>query len=108
MSKPVAIQVAGYFLAAVLCWSAAPLSAASAQQAFQSPEQAADALAAAVRGGNASAIVDVLGKSGADIVSSGDAAEDRNAGKLFLAGFDEGHHIEQVAEKRTVLIVGAI
>lgn len=109
MLKSVIACTARYLFLAALIWPVAFLSSgAQAQQAFKNPEQAADALAAAVRGGDPSAIVEVLGKTGADIVSSGDAAEDRSAGKLFLAGFDEGHRIEQVAEKHAVLIIGAI
>ena len=52
---------------------------ASAQQAFKSAEEAASALAEAVRTGKCRAILTVLGRGRIDIVSSEDAVADDTA-----------------------------
>ena len=51
-------------------------SASQAQQAFPSPEDAAAALAAAVKTGTRSTILKVLGKDAVDIIESGDDVAD--------------------------------
>ena len=50
----------------------ASVSVASAQQSFKSPEDAAAALVSATRDNWPKGVVDVLGRDGLDIVSSGD------------------------------------
>ena len=49
---------------------AAAISLAGAQQRFKTPDQAADALVAAARAGDRTAITTVLGPGSSDIVSS--------------------------------------
>ena len=66
-------RTVGAISALLLC---AMVCAASAQQAFKTPDEAADALARAARGADRAAILAVLGPDGADIVSSGDEVAD--------------------------------
>ena len=55
------------------------ISSASAQQVFQTPEDAATALANAVKSGAARDILKVLGPDAVDIMLSGDEVADREA-----------------------------
>ena len=77
-----------------------------AQQKFKSAEEAADALVAAARAGDGKAIDVVLGPGSADIVSSGDATEDENTRKLFVAAYDIRHRIDAPAGKPATLLLG--
>jgi hypothetical protein len=79
---------------------------ARAQQAFKSPEEAADALVAAVRAGDRKTMMAVLGPGSAQIVSSGDAVADKNLGQAFLAAFDAKHQVRKDGDSKAVLELG--
>jgi hypothetical protein len=68
-SGRVAAAAAGLLLAAL------PLAA---QKAFDSPQQAADALVAAAAAGDNAALMTIFGPDAKDLVASGDAVEDKN------------------------------
>jgi hypothetical protein len=76
-------------------------------QAFRTPEDAAAALAAALRSGNDRQVVRVLGSAGLRLVRSGDAVADRNARDRFLREYDAKAEILRPAPDRAVLQVGA-
>lgn len=97
------MRLASLIVAAALCASA---STVRAQQAFATPEAAAQALVDAVRSENRRAVFGVLGGGAADIVSSGDDVADADARKRFLAAYDEGHHVGRSADNQTVLFLG--
>jgi hypothetical protein len=82
-------------------------SPAGAQQAFKSADEAANALVAAVRAGDARAIARVLGPGANDIVSSGDKVQDDNTRKELLAAYDAKHALTKDSAGRTFLTVGA-
>jgi hypothetical protein len=82
------------------------MSAASAQQSFNSPDDAAAALAAAVKSGAKADMLKVLGANGEDIVSSGDDVADTEARNKFSSAYDAKHSVK-VDGKKASLIVGA-
>ena len=67
-------------IAALLCSA----SAAIAQQAFKTPDEAASALASAAKAGDMKALATVLGPDGDDIVSSGDEVADAATRERFV------------------------
>jgi len=79
---------------------------ANAQQGYASPAAAADALAAAAKGGDQNAMLGVLGSGAKDIVSSGDDVEDASARQRFLGAYDEKHIVVDEGGKKAVVIVG--
>lgn len=81
-------------------------SASQAQQVFSSPEDAAAALAAAVKSGSSSAIEKVLGKDAEDIVASGDEVADAETLKRFTAAYDARHSIKAEGDKKATMILG--
>ena len=92
-------------------WTAAALivasaSAVSAQQSFKSPEDAAGALASAVKGNWPKGAVAVLGADGADIVSSGDKVADDEMRQKFLAAYDVKHEVIKEGDDKAVMIIG--
>ena len=67
---------ASSLLAGMLCLAAPD---ARAQQAFPTPDEAASALASAVKSGARRDMLRVLGSDGEDIISSGDAVSDEES-----------------------------
>jgi len=77
-----------------------------AQQAFANPDDAASALAAAVKSGIKQDVLKVLGSDGEDIISSGDDVADADIRSKFVAAYDAKHSVK-VEGKRASLIIGA-
>jgi hypothetical protein len=89
-------------LVALLLWS--PM--ARAQQSFPTPEEAAAALATAVKTDTGDAILKVLGRNAEDIVSSGDEVADADIRKRFLSMYDAKHSIKTEGNAKATLILG--
>ena len=81
-------------------------SASRAQQSFPEPEQAAAALASAVKSGTNSAILKVLGPAADDIVDSGDEVADAEMRQRFTTAYDAKHAIKAEGNKKATLVVG--
>jgi hypothetical protein len=97
-------------LAAGLVWLACvgPGHAAPiVQRDFASAEDAAAALADAVRNGSQQAMLAVLGPAAQKLISSGDPVADRNAREKFLDDYQARHALEPGIEGRTELVVGS-
>jgi hypothetical protein len=90
-------------LYAVLLSASAPLLA---EERFNTPEAAVDALVAAARSGDTKAIVRLLGPQGKAIVSSGDPVADKNTREKFVATYDAKHEIEREGDGTQTLILG--
>jgi hypothetical protein len=84
----------------------ATASIAIAQQDYKTPQDAADALAVAVKSGEAKAILTVLGRDGEDIISSGDKVADEKARQRFVESYDVKHQIKMEGEHKAILIIG--
>jgi Protein of unknown function (DUF2950) len=99
MSKtPVSVAIAALFCAVT--------SVATAQQSFQTPEEAATALVNAAKSGDMKAIVTVLGPHGEDIVSSGDEVADAATRGKFVAAYDTKHEIAKQGDSKAVMVIG--
>jgi hypothetical protein len=96
------IRRVGLASIAALCLAISP---AVAQQSFKSPDEAAAALAAAVKSGAKADMLKVLGADGEDIVSSGDDVADTDARNKFTSAYDAKHSLK-VDGKKASLIVG--
>jgi hypothetical protein len=83
-------------------------SVSPGQQAYPSPEEAAAALAAAVKTGTTSALLKVLGKDGKDIVESGDDVADAEARQRFLSAYDAKHSVKAEGYMKATLLLGAV
>ena len=81
-------------------------SAANAQQSFKTTEEAADAIVSAARTGDRKRILTVLGRGGADIVSSGDAIADASARNRVIEAYDAKHLLVMEGTDKAVLIIG--
>ena len=84
----------------------AMVTAATAQQSFKTPQEAAETLVTAVRAGDRKAVNAILGPGAEQIISSGDAVQDENTRKLFLAAYDARHSIQTSGDKPATLLIG--
>ena len=82
------------------------ISSASAQQVFQTPEDAATALANAVKSGQKGDLLKVLGRNAEDIMLSGDEVADREARERFVGAWDAKHNVV-IEGKKALLFVGS-
>ncbi|SNT31504.1 DUF2950 domain-containing protein [Tropicimonas sediminicola] len=89
---------------AVLLGTAAMAPADPAR--FASPEEAVAALIAALEAGSETAVLDVFGPENADIVSTGNAEEDRQIWGDFLRDAHRVNRIERDGEDRAILHAG--
>lgn len=87
----------------------ATLSAAreQGQKTFHSAQEAGSALFEASQNEDDKALLDILGPSSKDIVSSGDLAEDANDRTTFVVKYQEMHRYTKDANGNTVLLLGA-
>ena len=91
-------------LASVLVLQGATFGA-PAQRSFASPDEAVNALVAAIRAADRKALIDILGPQGNPLVWSGDAVADRAAFQRFTVAYDRAHRLEGGGGK-VVLYVG--
>lgn len=80
-------------------------SGAQAQQSYKTPEDAAAALAAAVKSGPRD-ILKVLGRAAEDIVFSGDEVADNDIRQRFSSMYDARHGIKAEGNKSATLVLG--
>jgi hypothetical protein len=71
---------------------------------FASPDAAVAALIDGVRTGDKPALLAILGAGSEPLLSSGDPVQDDAKRKEFIGLFDDAHHLEQTADKATLLI----
>jgi len=100
-SSAMAILIA---IAALGCSSSRD-SVPAGQKSFASPQQAVDALAAAVQDENDAELLAILGPGSEDLTSSGDDVADKNGRARFLKAYEEKHRLQK-EEGLTVLLVG--
>ena len=101
--RRLAVQLAMLVLYAIAVpsWADKPT-----QQAFSSPENAAEALASAWRSGDADALLLLFGPAGATLVKSGDPIGEQIARSKLASAYDEAHRIERDAEGHAVILLG--
>jgi len=83
----------------------APKPAAVAAKRFASPEEATQALVAALRSGDTKVLVAVLGSEGRGLVISGDSVSDKQSREKFLQAYDAANKLVP-SGATTVLQVG--
>lgn len=79
---------------------------AQAQKIFATPEEAAAALADAIRKQDKKSLLAVLGPSSSSWLSSGDQVADRHDMEKFIAAYDRKNSISKEADDKAILLVG--
>ena len=92
--------------AVALVASIAAAATSIRQSHFATPELAVQALVAASRDNDQSALLSILGADGAKLIRSGDPIEDKRGRELFVSAFEEAHKIELEGSDKAQLIIG--
>ncbi|MGA3089985.1 MAG: DUF2950 domain-containing protein [Terriglobales bacterium] len=98
-------QLAGVGILLALCFSA--LAQQPGQKTFSSAEDASAALVSAAQNNDEKAMVEILGRDGKRIVSSGDEAEDAESRASFVKRYQEMHRLVKEPDGTTILYIGA-
>ena len=105
----IAAVVAALSASAMLDAAAQPTNAAPAQakavakaRTYASADEAAEALASAVRAQKKDDLLAVVGPGAASWLLSGDNVADRNDWTRFLAAYDKKHNVEKAGDKATL------
>jgi hypothetical protein len=93
-------------LAATATFALGIASLAQAQQRFNTPDAAVEALVAAARSGDRRTVLSILGPGSQELVSSGDPVADDNIKQEFLAAYDAQHRIVSESGKPSILVMG--
>jgi hypothetical protein len=84
-----------------------PLLAKSIKQkSFASPEEAVNALVAAVKADDKKEMLAILGSVGKELISSGDEVADKAGREKFLKAYDEMNKLEKASANKMILHVG--
>jgi hypothetical protein len=95
-------------VASVIAWASVPTSAQQAgQKTFLSAAEASSALVAALQAEDQSALLSILGPDSKDILSSGDAVEDKNDRTEFVQKYQQMHRLVNEPDGTTTLYIGA-
>jgi len=101
------VKASVVLLVAAVCCPALSPGQEAGQRTFPSPDAAATALAAAVRGGDEKAMLDVLGARAKRLISSGDPAEDADNRANFVQRYEQMHRLVSEPDGTTTLYIGA-
>ncbi len=87
--------------------SARPAAEEAEQTTFATPEDAGNSLAVAVKGDDRSKLVAIFGPGSADLIFSGDTAEDKVTFERFTTAFATMNRWSKHSDGSEVLVVGA-
>jgi hypothetical protein len=80
------------------------VAANATQRDFATPEQAVDALMAAVRSNDQPEQLRILGPSGEQLIHSGDRVADRAGRRMLIGAYDTAHRIEVEGASATLIV----
>lgn len=83
-----------------------PASVQAGPKTFASPEDAGKALAAAAKSQNHDAILQIFGSGSADIISTGNAAEDKASLNGFAEAYQAMNRLRKLGDGSELLLVG--
>lgn len=81
-------------------------AATPSQKTFKSPEDAVNAMMAALKTKNRAALRAIFGAGSQGLVSSGDEAADNAASEQFVSRYEERNRLERVDTKTVILYIG--
>jgi hypothetical protein len=76
------------------------------QKSFASPEEAVNALVAAVKADDKKEMLAILGTGGKELISSGDEVADNVGREKFLKAYDEMNKLEKASADKMILHIG--
>lgn len=74
---------------------------------YATPDDAGNALLAAVQAGDMNGLVTIFGPDSKDIILSGDPVQDKNSASAFVAGYGRMHRWRNLVDGSQILLIGA-
>jgi len=93
---------------ALLAFGFGAQAASHQQKSFASPEEAAQALAAALKAGDSKAQLAILGSEAKAVLQSGDAVADKAARARFVQAYEELNKLEKTGDAKAVMVIGKL
>jgi len=106
---PVYLTVLAIIIAAIILLSGTFLPSFAKgvlQKRFASPEEAVQALVAAVKADDKKEMLAILGPGGKELISSGDEVADKAGRERFLKAYDEMNKLEKESADKIILHIG--
>ena len=98
----------GLFLSLISCNTAKPPAPAeTGPRTFATPDDAGAALLSAVKAGDHPALLAIFGPGSSDLIFSGDDAQDKRTGDLFIAAYQAMQRWRKQPDGSEVLVIGA-
>ena len=94
-------------LALVVSLAACNKSEKPSVKAFASPDDAANGLLEAAKSGDQNALLAIFGPDSKEIISSGDAVQDKATVDKFIAGYAVMHRWRKMPDGAEILLIGA-
>jgi hypothetical protein len=94
-------------LALVIPFASCHKSEGPSIRTFADPDDAANAVIAAVKAGDQNTVLAIFGPDSKDLISSGDPVQDKNTGAAFVRSYDVMHRWRKMPDGSQVLVVGA-
>src|SRR5580765_3445424 len=106
-TRRIAVVIQLVFLALIIPLAGCNKSDQPSFKVFASPEEAGTALLAAGKSGDQNSLVAIFGPDSKEIISSGDAVQDKGIVDAFIASYEEMHRWRKMVDGAQVLLVGA-
>jgi hypothetical protein len=103
----IAYTATSVLLALFLVTTACNRSDKGLVRTFANPDDAGSALQAAAKSGNQPALLEMFGPDAKEIISSGDAVQDKNAVNTFTEAYEVMHRWRTMADGAQTLVVGS-
>jgi hypothetical protein len=105
--RRIAIVTRFLLLSLIIPFAACNKSDGPAIKTFASPEDAGSGLLEAAKSGDQNAVLAVFGPDSKELVSSGDAVQDKTTLEAFVAGYGLMHRWRKMPDGAQILVVGA-
>src|SRR5271163_4566627 len=90
-----------------MSFAASAIAQQHGQKTFPTAEAASHALVTALKANDEKALIEILGRDGKQIISSGDEAEDAETRANFVKRFQQMHRLVDEPNATTTLYIGA-
>jgi hypothetical protein len=101
------LAAVAFALVIAACFATRSMAQQPGQKTFSSAEAAGNALVTAAESNDQKAMLEILGRDGKQIVSSGDDAEDAETRANFAKRYREMHRLVKEPDGTTILYIGA-
>lgn len=105
--RTAAVMVRLMLLVLIVSLAACNKSNKPSYRVFASPDDAGNGLLEAAKSGEQNAVLAIFGPDSKEIISSGDAVQDKATAEAFVKGYEQMHRWRKMPDGGQILLVGA-